>query len=246
MLFLVKFQSKVPSHCHDSFSYLGQTYERSWETNTQIHFIVLIIHLSIHFWFSSHQQEIQSIQSKSLLSKTSVYSMCHLNSKKKKHFYRNAISKWKCKKRKKNICGKQAQRLYIWITSIPYMKWISFCISILCFHISWCESYSGSVSRWSIHSNEYIRDISRQWGEKKNPLQQGIFSEVYLLPYTAFHHSFLFRGYTGEKHLGHIIQARCYETNVLETCPTQDILKQKARAYSTYIIHIVLQIQIPA
>lgn len=83
MLFLVKFQSKVPSHCHDSFSYLGQTYERSWETNTQIHFIVLIIHLSIHFWFSSHQQEIQSIQSKSLLSKTSVYSMCHLNSKKK-------------------------------------------------------------------------------------------------------------------------------------------------------------------
>lgn len=84
MLFLVKFQSKVPSRCHDSFSYLGQTYERSWETNIQIHFIVLIIHLSIHFWFSSHQQEIQSIQSKSLLSKTSVYSMCHLNSKKKK------------------------------------------------------------------------------------------------------------------------------------------------------------------
>lgn len=59
----------------------------------------------------------------------------HIPSTKETHaraLYRHAISKWKCKKRKTNTCGKQAQILYLQSISIPYMERIplsQYCVS---------------------------------------------------------------------------------------------------------------------
>lgn len=157
-----------------------------WVPVNDVLLFAQIVHLRMDLWFSSYQQ---GVLSKSLLLEAAVYRTCHFTSKKKntRSFYRNVISEWKCK-RKKNICGNQKQILCLQSISVPSMKRTPFSVSILSFHISWCESHSKSVPHWSILS---LMNISRK--NENTELKKLMFcnpacvSEMQPVPYTAFH-----------------------------------------------------------
>lgn len=135
-----------------------------------------IAQLSIYLWFASHQQ---GVQIKPLLFKTSIYSTCHFPSNREK--LQGLYTEMQFPNG--NVRGRkifaESKMLYLQSISIPYMQRIPFSTLVLCFHISWCKSYSGFAPRWFNHS------LMNTWGTlpgsleilrwKTNILQQAIY-----------------------------------------------------------------------